>query len=304
MSVREYSQSYEKSRGALKDTMTVSKQQKTDVSTTLLIAYRKINDPATATFLLLLSFFDNQDIWFELIHYAAKSPTAPSWLSQVASKKSEFSKAMQLLTNLSLVEASQASGAYSLHSCVQDWCKGFCESQQDTEIGHGDLVGVFLTSVCSATLELFKEESSWALRQRLLPHMNRMFIILKNISNIPPDLSVIRAIKDVGSLYLGQGKPKQAEIMIQQALAGYEKTLGPKNIETLLVVNYLGYLYWTRKQPDLSEAMFQRSLTGFNEALIPTHTYILETRRRLGVVYRDKGMLGKAEDMFRQALEG
>jgi hypothetical protein len=46
-----------------------------------------------------------------------------------------------------------------------------------------------------------------------------------------------------GNFYRDQGRHKDAEMMYNRALAGYEKTLGPEHTSTLDTVNNLGVLY-------------------------------------------------------------
>ena len=47
----------------------------------------------------------------------------------------------------------------------------------------------------------------------------------------------------LGNLYLDQGRQKEAEVMYQRALEGFEKVLRPDHILTFNTVNSLGNLY-------------------------------------------------------------
>jgi tetratricopeptide (TPR) repeat protein len=50
--------------------------------------------------------------------------------------------------------------------------------------------------------------------------------------------------------------------MLQRALAGYEKVLGPDHTSTLDTVNNLGLLYGDQGKLDEAEQMYMRALAG------------------------------------------
>lgn len=76
-------------------------------------------DPLAATALKLLAYFDNQEIWYELLH-ACLNGDLPSWLQEMASKRIDFDNVMGTLVTYSLLEAHPARGSYSIHSCIHD----------------------------------------------------------------------------------------------------------------------------------------------------------------------------------------
>ncbi|KAJ5980182.1 hypothetical protein N7481_007480 [Penicillium waksmanii] len=61
---------------------------------------------------------------------------------------------------------------------------------------------------------------------------------------IGPDyMSTLSTVNNSGTLYLYQGRLKEAEEMYQRALAGIEKVLGPDHTSTLDTVNNFGNFY-------------------------------------------------------------
>ncbi|KAL2782501.1 hypothetical protein BJX66DRAFT_345772 [Aspergillus keveii] len=79
------------------------------------------------------------------------------------------------------------------------------------------------------------------LQQRLLPHAN--YLIQRERNNWPDDtMAVLQAFHGLGGLYHDQGKLKDAEEMYQQALAGFEKALGPGHSKTRMVSESLATL--------------------------------------------------------------
>jgi tetratricopeptide (TPR) repeat protein len=108
----------------------------------------------------------------------------------------------------------------------------------------------------------------------------------------------------VDARYPDQRKPAEAEAIYRQALAGYEKTLGPGHISTLNTVKNLGNLYSGWGKLAEAEAMYQRALAGYEKALGLEHMLTLEVVGNLGNLYSDQGKLAETEVMYQRALAG
>ena len=89
---------------------------------TWIITYEEIQkcDPTAAKLLLLLAFFDNQDIWYELIQNGLDHSNPPQWFETAVSSKLVFKTKLKALVEFSLVEIKQQEGSYTLHPVVQD----------------------------------------------------------------------------------------------------------------------------------------------------------------------------------------
>ncbi|CAK7199271.1 hypothetical protein SEUCBS139899_001946 [Sporothrix eucalyptigena] len=115
---------------------------------------------------------------------------------------------------------------------------------------------------------------------------------------------LIMSDTEYGILYSDQGRLPEAEAMLQRALQGFEKALGPDHTSTLSTVGNLGRLYKDQGRLPEAEAMYQRALQGFETALGPDHTSTLDTANNLGSLYKDQGRLPEAETMLQRALQG
>ncbi|KAF5854888.1 hypothetical protein ETB97_010885 [Aspergillus alliaceus] len=106
---------------------------------TWMITYQEIQkrDPIAAKLLLLLAFFDNQDIWYELIHSGMNYSDPPAWFKTAVSTKLVFKTKLRVLIKFSLVETGQQEGSYTLHPVVQDWCTHIAASKDLTNQLHG-----------------------------------------------------------------------------------------------------------------------------------------------------------------------
>jgi tetratricopeptide (TPR) repeat protein len=256
---------------------------------TWIITYKEIqkHDPTAAKLLLLLAFFDNQDIWYELIQNGLDYSNPPPWFFKAAvSSKLVFRTKIKALVEFSLVEIKQQEGSYTLHPVVQDWCYHIAASNDLTnQLQELAFILVGYTVPNRDTKEYAR------LEQRLLPHANNL--IQRNIGHwldIQPEdrLNIFGAFHCLGILYSHQGKLKEAEQMYQQALAGKEKALGPDHTSTLNTVNNLGNLYADKGKLNEAEEMYQRALAGYEKALSPNHTSTLDIVNNLGNLYSDQ----------------
>jgi tetratricopeptide (TPR) repeat protein len=291
------------------------------VWTTWVISYQAIRDKheATANLLLLWSFLDNKDLWHGLFATACEKSTVAArmllgWIGDIASSELEFSRAMQLLRNYSLVEEVVETRSYATHPVVHQWAR---HSQ-------GKHFAIALSRVAVVAVGWNVPESSTrdyaTLQRRLLPHAqacSRQIIKreadwglsvnkepVEDINASEEQETVLTAINLLGNLYANQGKLGEAEQMYERALRGREEALGPNHTLTLNTVNNLGNLYANQGKLGEAEQMYERGLREREEALGPNHTLTLNTVNNLGNLYADQGKLGEAEQMYKRALRG
>jgi tetratricopeptide (TPR) repeat protein len=291
------------------------------VWTTWAISYQAIRDKheATANLLLLWSFLDNKDLWHGLFATACgKSIVATrmlsGWIGNIASSELEFSRAMQLLRNYSLVEAVAETASYATHPVVHQWAHHSQAKHFAVELSRLAVVAVGW-SVPGSSIRDYS-----TLQRRLLPHAQACFGLIvesrgdwwlsinrRNDEDLDGDEqqeTVLDAIHLLGDLYADQGKLGKAEQMYVRALRGMEDALGPKHTLTLDTVNNLGILYRDQGKLGEAEQMYERALRGYEEALGPKHTSTLMTVGNLGNLYTGQGKLGEAEKMYERALRG
>ncbi|KAL3495490.1 hypothetical protein BJX62DRAFT_222676 [Aspergillus germanicus] len=279
--VKEYLELYQTSWSGLQSQSTPTRHyEQGNMVQTWTITYEEIQkrDPAAAELLLLLAFFDNQDIWYELIESGMFCSDRPGWLETAVSSKLVFKATVKTLVEFSLVETKQQEGSYTLHPVVQDWYQ----------------------------LHELAERRYAEIEQRLLPHAD--YLLSRERVHRPNETTDLwSALHGIGRLYSDQGKLKElkeAEAMYQRALAGYKKALGPDHTSTLAIANNLGHLYSDQGKLKEAEEMYQRALAGKETALGPGHASTLDTVNNLGVLYKNQGKLKEAEEMYQRALAG
>lgn len=249
--------------------------------------------------LKLWAYFDNREVWFELIQHA--SLTDDKWIQKLAKDKLSFNQAIRLLCEYGLAQPEPSLGqqhgstGYGMHSCMHSWTRSVLNNEWDD-----GLARLALTCVAS---EIPKDyaDNWWLLEQRLLQHVARLkkFIMTDKIDSE----GMHRAIYYLGSLYLDQGKLVEAEAMFVRALQGHEETFGRKHPWTLVAVQNLGVVYMHQGKLAEAEAMHDRALQGYEETLGRNHLSTLYIVDCLGSVYLLQGRLAEAEAMSDQVLQ-
>jgi tetratricopeptide (TPR) repeat protein len=254
--------------------------------------------------LQLWAYFDNQDVWFELLRECQED--GPEWFSQLTEDQLSFDKAVRVLCEHALVEADVTlrenrveSLGYSMHGCVHSWTKYIVNKDWDSSMAR------LVLSCVGLHVPDSNGPQYWVVEQRLLGHANRCQEYLGGgLAGQDDDVVMLRAIHGLGHLFADQGKLDEAEEMYQRALQGFEKAWGPEHTSTLDTVNNLGALYKNLGRLDEAEKMYQRALQGKEKAWGPEHTSTLSTVNNLGALYADLGRLDEAEKMYQQALQG
>jgi len=128
----------------------------------------KQRNELSAKLLRLWAYFDNQDLWFELLRHSDSED--PDWVRELTEDKLAFNGAVRVLSDHGLVEVDMSSQeliesrGYSIHGCVHSWTVNVLNQEWDS-----NLARLALKFVGSHVPE--KESAKWWLTQRrLLPH--------------------------------------------------------------------------------------------------------------------------------------
>ncbi|KAH6653642.1 kinesin light chain [Truncatella angustata] len=254
------------------------------------------------------AYFDNEDIWFQLLQPNGIDDRE-AWTHELTDEL-KFNSAMGTLHDYGFVELHiitpdlVGSRGYSIHSCVHAWTIHIVNKDRDDEA------------------------QFWLLQRRLLSHAIRSCATIQD-----SDQDLACAFYNLGYLYAYQGKlieaedmylralrgnekawgPDhtstlstlvEAEDMYLRALRGNEKAWGPDHTSTLSTVHNLAGLYADQGKLVEAEDMYLRALRGKEKAWGPDHTSTLDTVNNLGILYKDQGKLVEAEDMYLRALRG
>ena len=254
----------------------------------------------SAKLLRLWAYFDNRDLWFELLRHCDSRD--PDWIQELVKDELTFHGAVRVLSDHGLVEVDKSSQeliesrGYSIHGCVHSWTVHVLNQEWDHDLARAAVkfVGIHLTE--------HETSQPWLTERRLLHHAARCSYMVSN--GLVIDNGIEWAYYNIGNLYNRQGRPVEAEQIYQRALQGYEKAWGLDHTETLNTVNNLGVLYQDQGKLVEAEQMYQRALQGYEKAWGPDHTETLDIVNNLGNLYRKQGKLVEAEQMYQRALQG
>jgi tetratricopeptide (TPR) repeat protein len=262
--------------------------------------YVKQRNPLSANLLRLWAYFDNQDLWFELLRHGDSQD--PEWIRELTLDELSFHDAVRVLSNHGLVEVATSSEewieskGYSIHGCVHSWTVHALNQEWDCDLAR------LAVKFVGAHVPGEEDVRPWLLQRRLLQHAARCSYII--IKGLIADDGIEWASHQLGLLYSDQGKLAEAQSMYERALAGNEKALGAEHTSTLETVNNLGILYKAQGKLAEAQSMYERALAGKEKALGAEHTSTLNTVNNLGILYADQGKLAEAQSMYERALAG
>ena len=339
MSFSDYLRLYRESWVRLKESSPeLSSYEDRTLYSTWQISFDKVKqqNPLSANLLRFWAYFDNQDLWFELLRHSDSKDL--EWIQALTKDELSFDSAVRVLSDHGLVEIASSSQewieskGYSIHRCVHSWIIHALNQEWDC-----DLARLALKFV-GAHVPREEDIQPWLIERRLLQHAGRCsYMVLNNLvldDNItwechqlgilyadqgklaeaeqmyqralqgtekawgPEHTPTLSIVHNLGNLYAGQGKLVEAEQMYLQALQGHEKAWGLEHTSTLDIVNNLGNLYASQDKLAEAEQMYQRALQGYEKAWDPDHTSTLDTVNNLAALYADQGKLVEAEQMF------
>jgi tetratricopeptide (TPR) repeat protein len=227
----------------------------------------KQQNELSAKLLRFWAYFDNQDIWFELLRHGDSED--PEWIRELTEDELSFNGAVRVLSDHGLVEADMSSQeriesrGYSIHGCVHSWT--VCVLNQEWDYDLAKLALKFVGSHVPGE----GSTKPWLTQRRLLQHAARCSHAVLN--GMVSDDGMQWELHRLGLLYVNQDKLDEAEKMYQRALQGYEKAWGPDDTSTFGTVNNLGNLYANLGKLDEAEKMYQRALQGKEKASQTTH---------------------------------
>ncbi|KAI1317973.1 hypothetical protein F5Y16DRAFT_414531 [Xylariaceae sp. FL0255] len=296
----------------------------------------------SAMLLRLWAYFDNQDLWFELLQHRDADRT--QWVYEATKDELSFHNTIGVLQDYGLVEINSStdklveSNGYNIHSCVHSWTAHVLNQEWNK-----DLAKFALQCVASHVPET--ESNKWWIKQsRLLQHATKC----SSTAYRDADGDMLRMFDSLGNLFRDQGRLKEAEEMkyflcvgkLKEAEEIYHKVLrcseksqhfDPRLIATTRAS--LGNCYLRQDEPDRAENMYQQALKAFQkagaskdpktrgklgeaekkyqealkgseEAFGSDNIFILTIVHNLGNLYFDQEKLDKAEEMYQRALKG
>ncbi|KAI2831542.1 hypothetical protein CBS133816_2457 [Aspergillus niger] len=270
-----------------------------NISTAWMLPFEEIKKsrPIVFKMLLLLSCFDQRDIWPELIKTGLQVRNSPLWYTSVASSYDEFYQVMGYLLRLGLLDRRPSQNSYFMHPVVQNWCQGYLAHYDKHE-----LVSIALSSIGLCVPE--KDDSeAWKWQKRIIPHANRIYQLSQGDLAMEPCVGLADASRRLGDLFLQYGKLQEAEVMYKTAHDWYQQ-LDPLSRELLIALDSLGLVYRNQSKYKEAEEIHEKVLADKQIRVGPEDPSTLDTTYHLAELYSSQGRLEKAKQMYERVLSG
>jgi len=98
----------------------------------------KQRNELSAKLLQLWAYFDNQDLWFELLRHGNSED--PDWIRELTEDELGFNGVVRVLSDHGLVEVDMSSQeliesrGYSIHGCVHSWMVNVLNQEWDSDL--------------------------------------------------------------------------------------------------------------------------------------------------------------------------
>lgn len=226
----------------------------------------------------------------------------PTSLLEVIQDELAFHDAMRLLSRYSLVDDKQDTESYSMHEMLHRWCSSQVKGKEQQVLGCLAVALVASLVPVKLEVESWRKRkrimvhglrvSRWMMDNGELGGKQAVEAsirpeLLDRLGNLLADedlqsavqmyqraligyervlgadhISTLDTVKNLGILYVKEGKIDLAIHMYYQTLAAYERALGLDHTLTLQMVSSLGILYAEQGEFEQAERMYQRALKG------------------------------------------
>ena len=264
---------------------------KKTITTTWLISFDKINNPASKQLLNLFAFFAPDNIrceWFSIA-----SGVFPKSLQKVVSNELKYNEAIAELTKYSLVSLNE--GIINIHRLVQEVIRNSLK-QKHVEEWRNCCVNI-LNEFCYTDFSTAESRTRFS---SLVPH----------IISVTSEINDENATKEVASLYffLGDGFDELADY--SQSLTWYKKSLdirenvlGKDHPDTAATYNNIGLVYCNKGDYDKALEYYGKALDIFENVLGKDHPNTAATYNNIAEVYCNKGDYDEALEYYGKALD-
>lgn len=218
---------------------------------------------------------------------------------------------MTLLLKNAFVDAKTESSSFFMHPVFHRWCLHAFEKERTVKSRFALIV--VLSPAPSVSMTDYSPT-----QRRLRPHRNRFlslaqqrvqenFIVVVKYGVILDDRELQRQCYEDhgrGTLFLDQGKFKEAENMYLQTLARERKGLGAGNTLTISTLYHPGDVYSDQDKMQEAKEMYLRALAGFEKPWDAEDKHPLYTRYKLVELYYYKEQVKNAIEQLELVVRG
>ncbi len=107
----------------------------------------------------------------------------------------------------------------------------------------------------------------------------------------------------MGNVYESLGLYQESETLLRRAVEIRQRTLGPRNVETLKSMSDLGYVLNSNSKYSEAEKWSRETVDGRKEKLGPEHADTLASESQLALIFNNESHYAEAEKLHREVLD-
>ncbi len=291
--LEEYRQLYEKARGQLLNRRGDLAYDHPSVTVTFSLAFDKVANanPAAADLLRVCAFLQADAIPEEI--FAEGAMELGEALSAVMDSPLGLSDVFKEAGRFSLLKRHLNVRTVSVHRLVQAVLK--------EEMGEDDKK-LWAERAVHGVNAVFPEveHSNWPTCERLIAHAEGLAAVINDYGF---EFWESALLLNLAGVYLSKrAQYNEAEPLLEQSLAIWEKSLGAEHPYTATSLNNLAKFYYTQGRYEKAEPLYARALAILEKALGAEHPHTVACLNNLAVLYESQGRYEKAEPLHERAL--
>ncbi len=151
--------------------------------------------------------------------------------------------------------------------------------------------------------EKYSQEAAAAYKQGNDVEAASLFqLAIEQAKKLPADdLTLAKLMGNLAAVLIDQGKLTQAEVVLKEALAAKEKSVGKSNPEIASTLNDIGVLCYQQHKYEESESCFRRVLEMDEKFLPPNHRERVTTLENYAKLLSKLNRQQESERMYGQA---
>jgi tetratricopeptide (TPR) repeat protein len=263
------------------------------VATTWSLSFEKVAlaNPASAGLLNLCTFLYPDAIAEEIITDGA--PYLGSLLQSIAVDQIQLDNAFKEILKFSLLYREPDTRTFSMHRLVQAVLKD--KMQEDVQQQWAE-------RTVRAVNNTFPEVkfANWSLCDRCILHAQICATHIKQWNMVFPEAALL--LNEAGGYLDERGQYSAAELLHQQALPIWEKTVGSEHFHTARAISHLGVLYNKQGKYEQAEPLLLHALAIRERLLGVEHPDTATSLNNLAGLYDFQGRYTEAEQLLLRAL--
>ncbi|HEY0753561.1 MAG TPA: tetratricopeptide repeat protein, partial [Ktedonobacteraceae bacterium] len=265
------------------------------VATTWQLAFQRVEarNPAAVALLQVCAFL-HPDAIDEALLMQGGEMLGPL-LSPVVSNRFLFEKAIEALRAYSLITRDAFHQTLGIHRLVQSVVRTSLHMEEQQNWVQR------VTLLLARAFPVIIEVSNWDRCERLLPHV-LLAAQWSRHDTVQATADLAYLLNQAGYFLLRRARFEEAQPLLRQSLALYERVLGTEQKETAQTIHNLAELTAAQGDYEQAETLYARALAIRERVLGKAHLETIQTMMTLGRLYREQGNYERARQLLEHVL--